>query len=874
MDPQRSRLKGFGSYINEEIDLSNVHFAGLFGQNGSGKSTYIESLAVAFYGEGPKGGKKGLDNYIKNGEDGWAIEHEFLQNGNRYKIYRSWNRKKRKSTVELSLWTGGKWQPCTNKNGDAQAAIEDLLRMDYKTFISSVLALQGQTDSFTNENTGDAKRREIIAQILGLDLWDRVNEFAKEKIKEITNGELKTVTAEVERLTPYIESHNVVQTQISDNQIAMDNNESIMKGLELQVSVLEKDLASFDSLIAEKGQINRQQAERKVFLDSQLATINRNRQSEQEQFVKQQADLKTAFDSQIATANRNRQAELAQIAKQQTDSKTSFDFQLASINRNRQSEQNTKVTVTGNITKAQETLAKIEKILAHRDQVLAACKQADELAVQIAALDELQKKHTDLQNKLHETEKTSLEWENTKSSYIASAKVEIAKDSKTAGLLNQVPCSGDEKTTCPLLVNANQAAQNLGKLKGLLAKAEAKPNPHSVTLTASQNEIKALAYDSENHQSLKTKLQELQSWVKLKSNVESGQTTKTLNEKLINEYQESLGQIEVKLKNLDKDETEAKARYEESIKAAADRQIQAEKTFKKDEADAKVRYEEGVKTATDRLTQIQASMDKDELEAKNRYEESIKSFVDRLAQIEVVLKNAEVTRATVTDLRLKVDICRKNEGIYRENQGALRQSLQACLDAQTAIVDAKNRKADLENQIRRYELIQKACNKKSGVPSLIMENAIPEIQNLTNDILESVQDGRFSVEFRTQEETKTTEKIQDVFKVIVYDSGAEREYKTYSGAEKLIVDIAIRVAIGKFLSHRSGTEIKLLVIDEGLSALDDSNREEVVAAIHDISREFSKVLIVTHISELQEAFPQKIFFERNPVEGSRVKIVS
>jgi exonuclease SbcC len=874
MDPQRSHLKGFGSYIDEEVDLSNVHFAGLFGQNGSGKSSYIESLAVALFGEGPKGGKKALDNYVKTGEDGWEVEHEFLQNGNRYKVYRSWNRKKRKSTVELSLWTNGKWQPCTNKNGDAQTAINDLLRMDYKTFTSSVLALQGQTDSFTNENTTDSKRREIITQILGLDLWDRVNDFAKEKIKEINNGELKTITAEVERLTPYIDSFSVVQTQLADNQQAMDANESVLKGLESQVLVLEKDLAGFDSLVAEQGQIAKQQADLKTTLDSQIAIVNRNRQSEQEQFVKQQADLKTTFDSQVVTANRNRQSEQEQIFKQQADLKASLDSQLATVNRNRQSEQTTRATITGNINRTREALTKVEKILAHRDEVLSACKQADELTVRIAAMDELQKKHTELQSKLHEVEKTSMEWENTKSSYIASTKVEIAKDSKTAGLLNQVPCSGNEKTACPLLANANQATQNLGKLKGLLAKAEAKPNPHSATLTAVQNEIKTLSYDSEDHQNLKTKLQELQPWVRLKSEVDSGQTTKTLNEKLIQEYQETLTQIEVKLKNLNKDEIDAKTRYEESVRAFTDRRNQIEESYKKDEADAKARYEEGVKALADRRNQTEESFKKDEADAQTRYEENIKALADRLSQIEESLKKAETIRVTVIDLRSKVDTCRKNEGIYRENQGALRQSLQACLDAQTAIVEAKKRQEELEKQVRQYELIQKACNKKSGVPSLIMENATPEIQNLTNNILEEVQDGRFSVEFRTREETKTTETIQDVFKVIVYDSGADREYKTYSGAEKLIVDIAIRVAIGKFLAHRAGTEIKLLVIDEGLSALDDSNREEVVTAIREIAREFSKVLIVTHISELQDAFPQKIFFERNPVEGSRVKIVS
>jgi exonuclease SbcC len=170
-----------------------------------------------------------------------------------------------------------------------------------------------------------------------------------------------------------------------------------------------------------------------------------------------------------------------------------------------------------------------------------------------------------------------------------------------------------------------------------------------------------------------------------------------------------------------------------------------------------------------------------------------------------------------------------------------------------------------------YEVLDQACGKKAGVPALIVENAVPEIERLANEMLTKMAGGRLQVRLDTQAEGKTTGTMQEVLRITVLDGGMERPYQTYSGAERFMVDLALRVALSKFLAHRAGAEIKLFVLDEGLGACDQANRQAVMQAIQAVAREFGKVLVITHIAELQDALPQRIEVTKGP-DGSKVKV--
>ncbi len=161
---------------------------------------------------------------------------------------------------------------------------------------------------------------------------------------------------------------------------------------------------------------------------------------------------------------------------------------------------------------------------------------------------------------------------------------------------------------------------------------------------------------------------------------------------------------------------------------------------------------------------------------------------------------------------------------------------------------------------------------RDGIPTLILENAIPEIEGAANHWLERFTDGRFTVRLESQR-AKKTGGLKETLDVVVTDTTSERALEELSGGERQCVDLALRLGIAQLLAHRAGTKIGTLILDEAFTALDAGRRQRAVEVIHALTDEFDFVALVTHIPELAEVFPSRIEVSRNG-GGSHVEVVT
>jgi exonuclease SbcC len=202
--------------------------------------------------------------------------------------------------------------------------------------------------------------------------------------------------------------------------------------------------------------------------------------------------------------------------------------------------------------------------------------------------------------------------------------------------------------------------------------------------------------------------------------------------------------------------------------------------------------------------------------------------------------------------------------------GSLQARLEAVAAAEAELSGLSAEATRLADEATTWELVEGACNKIGGVPALIVENAVPELERLTNEFLARVMDGALAVRLDTQVALKSGA-LGEALRVTVLQNNVERDYSSYSGAEKFLVDLSLRVALSRFLSHRAGGEIGLFVLDEGLGALDAANRQAFCEALEALGQEFSLVLVVTHLEALQDVFTQRLVVSKDE-NGSRVEV--
>ena len=149
---------------------------------------------------------------------------------------------------------------------------------------------------------------------------------------------------------------------------------------------------------------------------------------------------------------------------------------------------------------------------------------------------------------------------------------------------------------------------------------------------------------------------------------------------------------------------------------------------------------------------------------------------------------------------------------------------------------------------------------KDGIQALIIENALGAIEKFANDMLDHMQT-RFVIELKTQKQTKSGEDKESL-DILIYDGSGMRPFESYSGGERTLINLAIRLALSKAISALHGVSMQSLFMDEVFGALDEVNREEVVKVLSFLSRSFSQVLVVSHTDQVKDVIDSGIVIRR------------
>ena len=182
----------------------NLDLGGDGSRNGTGKTTIINALSYALYGNALSNIRK--DNLVnKTNSKNMLVSLEFSVNNKEYKIERG-----RKPNV-LKFYVNHEEQAATDEaqgeNKETQEAIERILGMSHDMF-KHVLALNTYTEPFLSLKAND--QRTIIEQLLGITL---LSERA-EKIKELNKQTKDAIAQEEFRVRAVQEANKRIEEQI------------------------------------------------------------------------------------------------------------------------------------------------------------------------------------------------------------------------------------------------------------------------------------------------------------------------------------------------------------------------------------------------------------------------------------------------------------------------------------------------------------------------------------------------------------------------------------------------------------------------------------------------------------------------------------
>jgi exonuclease SbcC len=263
------------------------------------------------------------------------------------------------------------------------------------------------------------------------------------------------------------------------------------------------------------------------------------------------------------------------------------------------------------------------------------------------------------------------------------------------------------------------------------------------------------------------------------------------------------------------------------------------------------------------------------LSAEERYEEvedawqkkrtEAEAKIDEIVKQEKITADYEKAVETARDPRELRDTIEEREYRAKEKRFKLDDITKEIGEAEANIkrrTSLREKEKELQSKvgllnekIATAQLLVKAAS-KTGAQALLIESVLPALERDANEYLTTMSPGT-QVALESQRITQKGS-ASETLDIRVYHSGKDAPIESLSGGERFRADLALRLAIGRMLSRRSGTQVRSLFIDEGFGTQDADGQEAVVSAITSIADMFDLVLLITHIPQVSETLEQRI----------------
>ena len=843
MIPQRLTVTNFMCYRDNvpTLELEGIHVACFCGENGNGKTALLDAITWALWGQARA---RTQEELIHQGQQDMAVELEFSARDQRYRVSRRHARSARSrqgsTMLELQVASGDGFRPITgNTLRETEARIREILHLDFDTFINTAYLRQGDADRFTTSRP--AERKATLAEVLDLSYYQDLEERAKARSRSVqedirdADGAIDVRRDEVARRPEYeVQLADVIAT-LADIEPEEASRQQAVDELRRSVDTLHRHR---DELAVLDGRIQRDQ-EDIGHLERQVGS-HEKRVREYEAAMERGEEIRRDF----ALLQQGR-VDLDRLDKTLTQ-KSALDARRAKL--------------------AEEIAVKRERLAAQVSQLRSRVEDLRPRAGHLPRIDEgLRATAKEFAELVHLQESAQQQREDVQGS--AAGARDLKTDSQrllgemkeTRSKFDMLEQGDNRCPLCrqPLGTDGQGHLRREYEAQGLASKRMHEENTaQEKALEKQHDELAARLAETE----AKLEQRRAQSQAN-QANLERDRTDSMQAQEQLTLGTAELREAESRLEAADfaRDETAALAELDAELAGLG------YDTGEHDRLRGRVKELQSYDALNTSLDQAAEALPV-EREALTTSRGMLQRRLEELQQAEQrratlaeelrALPESE-SRLAKTRALLKETEGRKEAALVR--RGGLERDLQKCDSFAEELSGLETKRAGLAADKGVYDELAIAFG-KNGIQALIIESAIPQLQADANELLARLTDNRMSLKLQLEEGRKDgrTGRPTEELHIKIADEVGTRDYETFSGGEAFRINFALRIALSKLLARRSGAPLPILFIDEGFGSLDRVGQERLTEAIQSIQDDFQKIIVITHIDQIKDAFPVRV----------------
>lgn len=853
MIPVKLTLRNFLSYRENvpSLDFTGVHVACLCGDNGHGKSALLDAITWCIWG---KARGQVQDDLVSYGADEARVELDFLARDSCYRVVRSRRRaggRRRQGSGDLQLLamaeSGATPQVISgNTMRETQARIERLVGMDYDTFINSAFLLQGRADEFTNKSP--AERKAVLSSILGLEYYDRFQVKARERAAgkrsdtDRLAGFLQQTQAQIENLGDPAAELQKVNGQIGELENRLSSQRTAVEKLREKVGEVQRIRERLDENSRHRARIRDEMEQIRATIASAEARLKDHRSLVEK--------------SEVIGDNFGRLERAREVFSSLETARQQHEVLQAENSRLNNVIEIERARLESDCQRLQQRIeSELTPVVEAEPSLRAAGQQARE---KLAALAEREKELSRSRGRLQALAQAVGEAQTTAARYQAEGE----QLNEKLHLLNNM----EADARCPLCLSplsedgchrlSESYQREIEEKRNLYRQNRAHLQSLEMQRTELEEAIPSLEGDiARTGNTLRDQLSRVDA--QLEASARAGEELREarrqrealavmlVSEDFANDARLKLEKVKGGLQALSYDE----AAFRQTYQSIRDLEPYAQLKVRLDQAVAQLPEDEAAQRQGQEFLAGKAA----ELESLEGQVPGMEAAITELPRLELALQQ-EVTAAEGLESQRQAALGRRGllEGEVSRLEGLL-----------SSLEENRARLGELQEDQAVYQELASAFGRQ-GIQAMLIETVVPRLEEETNVLLGRMTDNRMHVKLETQRDRRSGagEPIETL-EINVSDELGTRNYEMYSGGEAFRVNLALRIALSRVLSQRTGAPLPTLFIDEGFGTQDASGRERILDVISAIEDDFDKIIVITHLDDLKDMFPTRIEVQKD-----------
>lgn len=161
------------------------------------------------------------------------------------------------------------------------------------------------------------------------------------------------------------------------------------------------------------------------------------------------------------------------------------------------------------------------------------------------------------------------------------------------------------------------------------------------------------------------------------------------------------------------------------------------------------------------------------------------------------------------------------------------------------IAEEKKKRNQIKKEEKKTEILNILDKIFGDFRIGLISRIIPILSIRSSELFRKVTEGKYP-----------SMTLDEDYEILIEDGGKQFPLHRFSGGEKDLASLCLRIAISQVIEERTGAEgINFIVLDEIFGSQDEARKNNILKALNEISSQFRQIIVITHIDDVKDLLP-------------------